>query len=119
MMFCCICSVEQCVIIDKFFCFCQKVYQECSYCVEFVCFVFKYGLVSEVIYYELWDEGWEGLGEWVWDVCFEMGDFELVIVDVVECVCCENFFDVVCDYCMVFGVFECWLSYVDCQVCLF
>lgn len=112
-------SAEQRAIIDKLFRLRQKIYQERSHRVEFVCLALKHGLASEVIHYELWDEGWEGLGERVWDACFEMGDSELVIADVVERARRENFLDAVRDYCTAPGAFERWLSYADRQACLF
>src|SRR3990167_5277828 len=47
--------------------------------VEFVVLAFKYRLVSEITSYELWDRGYEGLGEREFDACFEMNDSEEVI----------------------------------------
>lgn len=112
-------SGEQRAIVHKLHRLCGKLHQERRYRVEFLCMAFAHGLVHEVIHYTLWDEGWEGLGERQWDSCFEMGDSELVIADVVECARRENFLDAVRDYCTAPGAFERWLSYADRQTCLF
>ena len=112
-------SAEQRAIIDKLHRLCGKLGKERRYRVEFVCLAFIHGLVNDVTHYTLWDEGWEGLGERQWDTCFEMGDSELVIADVVERARRENFLDAVRDYCTAPGAFERWLSYADRQACLF
>jgi hypothetical protein len=107
-------SAEQRAIIDKLHRLCGKLGKERRYRVEFVCLA-----LIHVTHYTLWDEGWEGLGERQWDTCFEMGDSELVIADVVERARRENFLDAVRDYCTAPGAFERWLSYADRQACLF
>lgn len=112
-------SAEKRIVIAKLHRLCQKVGQERHYRVEMICLALKHSLVDDVIRYTLWDEGWEGLGERQWDSCFEMGDSELVIAEVVERARRENFLDAVRGYCSTPGAFERWLSYADRQACLF
>ena len=52
--------------------------------VEFLVLAFKYGVVREITSYELWDRGYEGLGERQFDTCFEMGDSEEVIAELIR-----------------------------------
>jgi hypothetical protein len=86
--------------------------------VEFLCLAFKHDLVREITHYKLWDQGWEGLGERQWDDCFEMGDAELVIGEVVARAKQEGFLPAIEKYCSAPGAFERWLS-LDRQTELF
>ena len=111
--------IRQRTVINKMHLLVQKLHRERRYRVEFVCLALKYGLVDAVINYELWDEGWEGLGERQWDDCFEMGDYEMVIAEVVERARREKFLDAVRNYCTAPGAYDRWLSYADRQASLF
>jgi hypothetical protein len=87
--------------------------------VEFLCLAFRYGLGADIRDYQLWDEGWEELGERQWDTCFEMGDAEQVISEVVQRARAQGFIDAVREYCNVPGAFERWENYADRQGALF
>lgn len=87
--------------------------------VEFLCLAFQHGLGTDIRDYQLWDEGWEELGERQWDTCFEMGDAEQVIGEVVRRARAQGFIDSVREYCNVPDAFERWESYADRQSCLF
>ena len=87
--------------------------------IDFVCVALEHGLVQAITSYALWDAGWEGLGERQWDGCFEQGDAEEVIAEVVCRARAGGFLDAVRDYCNVPGAFERWLSYADRQGSLF
>ncbi|MBX8493118.1 hypothetical protein K5D42_24925 [Pseudomonas cichorii] len=86
--------------------------------VEFVVLAFKYGVVSEITTYELWDRGYEGLGEREFDACFEMGDAEEVIAELIRTARKEGFIDSIKNWCgnESFGR---WCSYADRQGELF
>lgn len=89
----------------------SKLGSERQYRVDFLCIAFKHDLVRDVTCYRLWDEGWEGLGERQWDDCFEMGDYEEVVAEVVARAKVEGFLAAIQKYCTVPGAFERWLSY--------
>ena len=78
--------------------------------VDFLCLAFIHDLVRDVTHYRLWDEGWEGLGERQWDTCFEMGDSEQVIAEVVARAKKEGFLPAIQKYCTAPGAYERWLS---------
>ena len=110
-------------IVDRLHHLRRKIYR-CGeegrkYRVEFLCLAFKHGLDGDVRHYRLWDEGWEELGERQWDTCFEMGDAESVIAEVVTRARQEGFLDAVRAYCNMPGAFERWLAYADKQSALF
>lgn len=86
--------------------------------VEFVVLAFKYGVVSEITSYELWDRGYEGLGERQFDSCFEMGDSEEVIAELIRTARKEGFIDNVRNWCGNES-FASWCSYADRQSELF
>lgn len=86
--------------------------------VEFVVLAFKYGLVSEIISYDLWDRGYEGLGERQFDSCFEMGDSEDVIAELIKTARKDGFIESVRDWCGN-DSFVRWCSYADRQGELF
>jgi len=88
-----------------------------KYRVEFLSLAFKHDLVDDIISYRLWDAGWEGLGERQFDCCFEMGDSEYVIADLVQQARNEGFLDKVQAFCNPEG-FQRWLSYADRQLSL-
>lgn len=52
--------------------------------VEFACLAYQFDLSKEISNYSLWDAGYEGLGERQLDSCFEMGDAELVIHELLK-----------------------------------
>lgn len=106
-------------VIERLHKLCSKLCQAQSNRVEFLSLAFKHGLGAEIRHYTLWDEGWEGLGERQWDDCFECGDSEQVIAEVVTRARQENFLDAIRAYCTVPGAYESWLSYADRQTCLF
>ncbi|MFJ7794375.1 hypothetical protein [Pseudomonas sp. NPDC096950] len=86
--------------------------------VEFVVLAFKYRVVSEITTYELWDRGYEGLGEREFDTCFEMGDSEDVIAELIKTARKEGFIDSVKEWCGNES-FDRWCSYADRQAELF
>ena len=86
--------------------------------VEFVVLAFKYGVVSEITNYELWDRGYEGLGERQFDTCFEMGDSEEVIAELIRTARKEGFIDSIKNWCGNES-FARWCSYADRQGELF
>ncbi|WP_421526904.1 hypothetical protein [Pseudomonas brenneri] len=86
--------------------------------VDFVVLAFKYGVVSEIISYELWDRGYEGLGERQFDACFEMGDSEEVIAELIWTARKEGFIDSIKNWCGNES-FVRWCSYADRQGELF
>jgi len=86
--------------------------------VEFVVLAFKYRVVSEITTYELWDRGYEGLGEREFDTCFEMGDSEDVIAELITTARKEGFIDSVKEWCGDES-FDRWCSYADRQAELF
>lgn len=90
-----------------------------KYRAEFLCLAFKHGLVDDICHYRLWDEGWEGLGERQFDTCFEMGDSESVIAEVVTQARKEGFLEAIQHYCNMPGAFERWLGIADKQQKLF
>lgn len=110
---------DQRAVIERLHKLCTKLHQAQSNRVEFLCLAFKNGLGCEIRHYTLWDEGWEGLGERQWGDCFEYGDAEAVIADVVTRARKEGFLDAIRDYCTVAGAYERWLSCADRQACLF
>ena len=109
--------------IDRLHKLIHKVYQPGeegrAFRVEFVCVALANGIEDEIISYQLWDEGWEGLGERQWDCCFEMDDAERVIADVVIRARKGGFLSAVRDYCGTQAVFDRWLGYSDKQAVLF
>lgn len=86
--------------------------------VDFVVLAFKYGLVHEITTYELWDRGYEGLGERQFDACFEMGDSEDVISELILTARKEGFIDNIRNWCGNES-FDRWCSYADRQGELF
>ncbi|NWD58866.1 hypothetical protein HX878_29605 [Pseudomonas veronii] len=86
--------------------------------VEFLRLAFKYSLVCEITNYELWDVGYEGLGERQFDTCFEMGDSEDVIAELIKTARSEGFIDSVRIWCGGES-FARWCSYADRQGQLF
>ncbi|KPX00850.1 Uncharacterized protein ALO50_00277 [Pseudomonas syringae pv. cerasicola] len=59
--------------------------------VEFLVLTFKHDLADAVVRYELWDNGFEGLGERQFDNCFEMGDSAEVIAELITTARREGF----------------------------
>lgn len=86
--------------------------------VQFVVLAFKHDLVDEIISYELWDRGYEGLGERQFDTCFESGDSEDVIAALITTARTEGFIDRVRSWCGDES-FARWCSYTDRQGALF
>lgn len=85
--------------------------------VEFLRLAFKHGLVSQITRYELWDR-YEGLGERQFDTCFEMGDSEDVIAELITVARKEGFIDSIRIWCGGES-FDRWCSYADRQGQLF
>ncbi|MGO4801140.1 hypothetical protein ACEN2T_17820 [Pseudomonas sp. W22_MBD1_FP4] len=85
--------------------------------VEFLQIAFKHGVVNEIINYELWDR-YEGLGERQFDTCFEMGDSQEVIAELIKTARAEGFIDSVRIWCGAES-FDRWCSYADRQGQLF
>ncbi len=116
-------SHSQREIIDRLHGLRRKIYlcseQGFQSRVEFLCLAFRYGLGADIRDYQLWDEGWEELGERQWDTCFEMGDAEQVISEVVQRARAQGFIDAVREYCNVPGAFERWENYADRQGAIF
>ncbi|HHK2839816.1 TPA: hypothetical protein ACQRN8_003051 [Pseudomonas aeruginosa] len=52
--------------------------------VRFVQLAYRHNLVHEITSYQLWDRGFEGLGERTFDTCFEMGDSPEVIAELIR-----------------------------------
>lgn len=86
--------------------------------VEFVVLAFKYRVVSEITSFELWSRGYEGLGEREFDTCFEMGDSEAVIAELINTARKEGFIDSIKEWCGNES-FDRWCSYADRQGQLF
>lgn len=51
---------------------------------RFVQLAYRYNLVREITSYQLWDRGYEGLGERTFDTCFETGDSPEVIAELIR-----------------------------------
>lgn len=64
-----------------------------QYRVEFLALAFRHHLVTDITRYELWDEGWEGLGEREFDACFEMGDGSEVVAALIQKARAEDWLD--------------------------
>ncbi|WP_289228067.1 hypothetical protein [Pseudomonas syringae] len=86
--------------------------------IKFVQLAFQHSLVSEIVDYELWDKGYEGLGERSFDTCFEMGDAEDVIAALIVHARNNAYIDNVMRFCGE-PSFAKWCSYADRQACLF
>ncbi|KPW75771.1 hypothetical protein, partial [Pseudomonas cannabina] len=67
--------------------------------VEFLVLTFKHDLVDAVVRYELWDNGFEGLGERQFDNCFEMGDSAEVIAELITTARREGFVEKIQTWC--------------------
>lgn len=52
--------------------------------VRFVQLAYRHNLVRDITSYQLWDRGYEGLGERTFDTCFEMGDSAEVIAELIR-----------------------------------
>ncbi len=86
--------------------------------VEFLRLAFRYNLADEIINYEIWDRGFEGVGERQFDTCFEMGDSQDVIAALIKSARAEGFIESVRIWCGQES-FEKWVSYADRQGELF
>lgn len=86
--------------------------------VEFVVLAFKHGLVDDITSYSLWDLGFEGLGERQFDTCFEMGDSEEVIAELITIARAQGFIESIKLWCGE-DSFARWCSYADRQGELF
>lgn len=89
-----------------------------DYRVKFVILAFKYNLAYEITRYELWERGYEGLGERQFDSCFEMGDSEEVVIELIKAAREEGFIDNVRNF-VGEESFARYCSYVDRQGSLF
>lgn len=86
--------------------------------VEFLVLTFKHDLVDAVVGYELWDNGFEGLGERQFDTCFEMGDSADVIAALITTARRDGFVEKIQTWCGN-DSFARWSSYADRQGELF
>lgn len=86
--------------------------------VQFLSLAFQHGLVGDITDYSLWDAGYEGLGERQFDSCFEMGDSEEVIAELIKTARKDGFIDCIRDWCGERS-FERWCGYADRQGELF
>lgn len=86
--------------------------------VEFAVLAYKYDLVSEITRYELWDAGFEGLGERQMDDCFEMGDCWEVVAEVMTAARKEGFEANIKRH-IGEDSFAKWVTNTDRQGCLF
>lgn len=86
--------------------------------VEFVVLAFKNGLVDDITSYTLWENGYEGLGEREFDTCFEMGDYEDVIAELIKTARAEGFIDAIQKWCGEQSFIR-WCGYADRQGELF
>ena len=86
--------------------------------VEFLVLTFKHDLVDVVVGYELWDNGFEGLGERQFDSCFEMGDSAEVIAELITTARRDGFVEKIRIWCGN-DSFARWSSYADRQGDLF
>lgn len=86
--------------------------------VEFLRLAFRYNVADEIINYEIWDLGFEGVGERQFDTCFEMGDSQDVIAQLIRHARAEAFIENVQIWCGQES-FEKWVSYADRQGELF
>ncbi|RMQ53575.1 hypothetical protein ALQ02_01467 [Pseudomonas savastanoi pv. phaseolicola] len=86
--------------------------------VEFLVLTFKHDLADAVVRYELWDNGFEGLGERQFDNCFEMGDSAEVIAELITTARREGFVEKIQTWCGN-DSFARWSSYADRQGELF
>jgi len=86
--------------------------------VEFVVLAFRHDLVDAIVHYELWDSGFEGLGERQFDCCFEMGDSADVISALITTARREGFIEQIQHWCGE-DSFARWCSYADRQGDLF
>ena len=83
--------------------------------VRFVQLAYRHMLVHEITRYTLWDRGYEGLGERTFDTCFEMGDSDEVIAELIRDARIRGYAD---NIEMEIGNSECyarWCSFADRQ----
>ena len=106
-------------ILKKLHKLARKLYAHRRYRVEFLSLMIKNGLEDEIESYRAWDRGYEDLGPRQIDSCFEMGDSQLVIADLIGKARKENFLDRVKTFCETEEVFMRWLGYADKQAVLF
>lgn len=85
---------------------------------KFVELAFKHELVEEITHYELWDRGYEGLGERQFDTCFECGDSEEVIAALITTARADGFIENIRRWCGEES-FARWCGYADRQGELF
>jgi hypothetical protein len=86
--------------------------------VQFLVLAFKHDLVDAVVSYELWDLGFEGLGERQFDNCLEWGDSADVIAALITTARREDFIEKIQTWCGEES-FARWCSYADRQGDLF
>ena len=86
--------------------------------VQFLKLAFQHGLVEDITTYEMWDRGYEGVGERQFDACFESGDSEEVIAALIEAARAEGFIDSIQQWCGEES-FARWCEYADRQLALF
>lgn len=86
--------------------------------VEFVVLAYRHRLASEISTYQLWDYGFDGLGERALDSCFEMNDGQEVVMALLDAARKDNFLDAIRE--QVGGsCFEKWSAYSGPQASLF
>lgn len=86
--------------------------------IEFMRLALKYGLADAIRHHDLWDRGYQGLGERQFDTCFEMGDADEVGVAVLKAAREEGFLP---EMQRLFSVssMEHWANKLDAQMALF
>lgn len=86
--------------------------------IEFVCLALENSIEDCIISNQLIDEGWHGLGERQWAACFEGGDSEVVIAQVVSRARNDGYLYAVRDYCGTKSNFERWIGFSDIQLAM-
>lgn len=86
--------------------------------VKFLILAYKHRLVRPLTSYQLWDEGWKDLGERQFDTCFEMGDSELVIAELIKTAREEGFTENIRELASP-DTYARWETYADRQGALF
>ncbi len=86
--------------------------------VKFLVLAYKHHLVRPLTSYQLWDEGWKELGERQFDTCFEMGDSELVIAELIKTARKDGFTENIRELAST-DTYARWETYADRQGSLF
>jgi hypothetical protein len=71
-------------VIRELYALRNRIYNNFQSRVKFIQLAYRHDLVEAITRYELWDAGWEGLGERQFDTCFESGDSQDVIAELIK-----------------------------------